>query len=65
MVKSVWAWVLVAVLVAILFWNRGRSFANVRQPPKPDASFYYIHKGESCAEGYDGPLGEALRCKKK
>lgn len=63
--RSLFAWALVILLLAILFWNRRPSYANVRQPPSPGVSFYYLNPGEACAEGYDGPTGTALRCQKK
>jgi hypothetical protein len=62
--RSVWAWALF-VLIAALILFRKPSFANVRPPPKPDAQQYYLKPGESCAEGYTGPVGDYMRCEKK
>jgi hypothetical protein len=62
--RSVLFWALF-VLVVVLILFRKPSFANVRAPPKPDAQFYYLNPGEACAEGYTGPVGDAMRCQKK
>lgn len=62
--RSVWAWGLFVLVVALILFRK-RSFANVRVPPKPGVEFYYVKEGESCAEGYEGPLGGARRCQKK
>lgn len=63
--KAKWAWVLVALLIAFLFLNRKPSFANVRQPPNPGASRYFLQQGESCAEGYTLTDAKLLKCEKK
>jgi hypothetical protein len=62
--RSVLLWALFVLLVALILFRK-KSFANVRAPPKPDAQFYYLNPGESCAEGYDQPDKRSLKCQKK
>jgi hypothetical protein len=62
--RSVLLWALFAIVVVLILFRKP-SFANVREPPKPDAQFYYLNPGESCAEGYKGPIGDSLKCQKK
>jgi hypothetical protein len=62
--RSVLLWALFVLLIALILFRK-KSFANVRAPPKPDAQFYYLNPGEACAEGYNGPIGESLKCQKK
>jgi hypothetical protein len=62
--RSVLLWALVAIVVALILFRKP-SFANVREPPNPGASRYFIKPGESCAEGYTGPVGDTLKCEKK
>ena len=62
--RSVLLWALFVLVVALILFRK-RSFANVREPPKPDAQFYYLNPGEACAEGYDQPDKRSLKCQKK
>ena len=62
--RSVLLWAVFVLVVALILFRK-RSFANVRQPPTPGAAQYYLKPGESCAEGYTGPVGEYMRCQKK
>jgi hypothetical protein len=62
--RSVWAWALFVLVVALILFRKP-SFANVREPPKPGVNRYYLNPGEACAEGYEGPTGDSLKCQKK
>jgi len=62
--RSVLLWALFVLVVALILFRKP-SFANVREPPNPGASRYFIKPGESCAEGYTGPVGDTLKCEKK
>jgi hypothetical protein len=62
--RSVWAWGLFFLVLALILFRKP-SFANVREPPNPGVSRYFLKPGEACAEGYTGPVGDTLKCEKK